>query len=163
MESHIYLSPHPDDAALSCGGLIYDQTQRGERALVVTFFVASPPPRAYSPFAQGQHDKWNLETDAMAHRRAEDMAALGILGAEPLYLDYLDCIYRLHPSTGAAMYDSEEGIFGQVDAAEAELHLDLAGRVAEIAGVARRDLTLYAPLAVGHHVDHQLLKRAAVS
>ena len=160
---HIYLSPHPDDVALSCGGCIYDQSRQGEPVLVVTFFGASPPPMAFSSFAQGQHDKWEVETDAMAHRRAEDMAALKVLGAEPLYLDYLDCIYRLHPQTGETMYASEEGIFGEIDPAEAGFHLALAQHIVEIAGSPRLGLTLYVPLTAGHHVDHQLLQRAGIA
>jgi len=160
-DRHIYLSPHADDVALSCGGQIFDQTRRGAAALVVTFFAATPPPIPFSDFAQGQHAKWQTQEDAMAARRAEDRAAYAIVGAEPLYLDYLDCIYRLHPQTGAPMYASEEGIFGEVDPAEAEWHVALAGRIAAIAGPPRPDLTLYAPLTVGHHVDHQLIWRAA--
>lgn len=159
---HIYLSPHADDAALSCGGRIYDQRRRGERVLVLGFFVHSPPAMALSPFAQGQHDKWELTGDPMDHRRAEDMAALRSLGAEVSYLKYLDCIYRRHPLTGEAMYASEEEIFGVIDEAESAFHRDLAARIVEIVGPPRPDLTLYAPLAVGHHVDHQLLHRAVV-
>ncbi len=158
---HLYLSPHADDVALSCGGRIFDQTQHGAVAHVVTFFAATPPPMAFSDFAEGQHAKWQTQQDAMAERRAEDRAAYAVLGAEPLYLDHFDCIYRLHPQTGAPMYASEEGIFGEVDPAEAEWHETLAERIAPIAGLPRPDLTLYAPLTVGHHVDHQLIWRAA--
>lgn len=158
---HIYLSPHADDVALSCGGQIFDQTQQGAAALVITFFAATPPPMAFSEFAEGQHAKWQTQHDAMAERRAEDRAAYAVVGAEPLYLDYLDCIYRLHPQTGAPMYASEEGIFGEIDPAEATWYEALAERTAEIAGPPRSDLTLYAPLMVGHHVDHQLIWRAA--
>jgi len=159
---HIYISPHADDVALSCGGRIYDQVRGGARTLVIGVFVHSPPPGGYSPFAGGQHARWELAADPMAQRRAEDAAALQVLGAAPLYLDYLDCIYRLHPRTDEAMYASEEGIFGQVDAAESAFHLELAERVAAIVGTARGGLTIYAPLTAGHHVDHQLVHRAAL-
>lgn len=158
---HLYLSPHADDVALSCGGRVYEQTRRGERVVVVTFFAATPKAAAFSAFAQGQHDKWQVESDAMMHRRAEDQAALTLLSAEPLYLDYYDCIYRLHPQTGQPMYASEEGIFGELNAAEVGLHLALAAQVRKIAGAAEADIC--APLTVGHHVDHQLAQRAALA
>ncbi|NLS76781.1 MAG: PIG-L family deacetylase [Chloroflexi bacterium] len=162
MKRHIYLSPHSDDAALSCGGAIHGQARRGERPLALTMFGGNPPRMAFSEFAQGQHDKWELEEDAaMALRRQEDAAALRVLGAEAAYLDDLDCIYRLHPQTGAPMYASEEGIFGEIDPAEAEYHLALARRIAALAGPPEPGLTIYAPATAGHHVDHQLACRAA--
>lgn len=160
---HIYLSPHSDDVALSCGGLVYEQTQAGEPVLVATFFSATPPMADFSPFAQGQHDKWELLEAAMDHRRQEDAQALEILGADGHYLDQLDCIYRLHPQTGQAMYASEEGIFGAIDPAEAEYHLELAERTVKLVGPPRDELVLYAPLTVGHHIDHQLLRRASLA
>jgi LmbE family N-acetylglucosaminyl deacetylase len=158
---HLYLSPHADDVALSCGGRVFEQARRGEKVVVVTFFAATPQGAAFSAFAQGQHDKWQTETDAMAHRRAEDQAALALLGAQSLYLDYYDCIYRLHPQSGQPMYASEEGIFGDLDAAEAGLPLELAEQVARLANPKEADIL--APLTVGHHVDHQLAQRAALA
>jgi LmbE family N-acetylglucosaminyl deacetylase len=159
---HLYLSPHTDDVALSCGGLIFDQTRRGERVLVLTYFSGTPPAAEFSDFAQGQHAKWSLPpAEAMDRRRQEDRAALDMLGAESRYLDYLDCIYRLHPETGEPMYASEEGIFGDLDPAERDYHLALAKRTMDLIGPPRSDLTLYVPLAAGNHIDHQLLQRAA--
>ena len=161
--AHIYLSPHSDDAVLSCGGQIYQQAQRKQHPLVITLFSGSPPDTTFSSFAQEQHHKWEMEEDsAMAQRRSEDRAALEVLEADAIYLDYLDCIYRLHPVTGVPMYASEEGIFGELDQAEAEFHLELADRVAQVVGSPRSSITLYAPLTAGHHVDHQLMRKAAI-
>ena len=161
--AHIYLSPHSDDAALSCGGRIHQQSLASQRPLVLTFFSGNPSETAFSDFAQGQHQKWSLdEREAMALRRAEDQAALDVLGADGLYLDYLDCIYRLHPTTREPMYASEEGIFGKVDPAEAGFPLALADHVARLVGSPAAPPTLYAPLTAGHHVDHQLMRQAAL-
>lgn len=160
---HVYLSPHSDDAVLSCGGQIYQQAQQAQRPLVVTFFSGSPPDMAFSSFAQGQHDKWELDEEiAMSRRRAEDRAALDVLGVDAIYLDYLDCIYRLDPATRQPMYASEEGIFGELDPAESGLYLSLADGVVELVGPARASMAIYAPLTAGHHVDHQLMRRSAI-
>jgi LmbE family N-acetylglucosaminyl deacetylase len=86
---------------------------------------------------------------------------LRILGADGIYLDYLDCIYRLHPKTGEAMYASEEGIFGEIDPAESDLYRDLADRLAALLGPPRSAPHLHAPLTAGHHVDHLIARRAA--
>ncbi len=155
--THVYLSPHLDDAVLSCGGRIWQQVQAGERALVVTIFAGVPSPDApLSPFAQALHALWGL-ADAIAARREEDTAALALLQAEAVYWPYLDCIYRQAPD-GSFFCDSEETLFGEVHPAEGALIAELAGRFRAL--TLEQGGTLYAPLAVGHHVDHQVVRRA---
>ncbi len=161
---HIYLSPHLDDAVLSCGGSIYRQAQRGESVAVVTVFAASPPPGdPLSPFARSLHDRWRASTpdagfdDPPAARRAEDHRALAVLsaGIEVIHRPLPDCIYRRDPTTGAALYASESAIFGPVHPADPALAA--LSRLPEIPPGA----VLYAPMAVGGHVDHRLLRKAA--
>jgi LmbE family N-acetylglucosaminyl deacetylase len=159
--SHIYLSSHLDDAVLSCGGRIWQQVQSGERVLVVTVFAGNPPVDApLSPLAQELHAQWGLPLDAPARRREEDSAALASLGAEAMHWSYLDCIYR-QISNGRYPYDSEEALWGEVHSAEETLVAELAGRLAKLP--LKRGGTVYAPLAVGHHVDHQIVRRAVAS
>ncbi len=38
---HIYLSPHYDDAALSCGGSIHKQATQQEPVAVITVFAGA--------------------------------------------------------------------------------------------------------------------------
>ena len=40
MLKHVYLSPHLDDAVLSCGGAIHRAGAAGEAVLVITVFAA---------------------------------------------------------------------------------------------------------------------------
>ena len=72
---HIYLSPHLDDAALSCGGGIAAQRAAGERALVVTLCTAAPAPdMQFSDLALEFHRKWGLapaEVDLFHRARTE--------------------------------------------------------------------------------------------
>lgn len=153
----IYLSPHLDDAALSCGGQIYQQTSAGQRVLIVSLTAGDPPHAALSTYAQSLHDRWELISDAVAARRAEDIAACRILGADWLHWALPDCIYRFHPTTGAPFYVSDADIFGEVHPVELAL-------VAQL-GEALRGLPLHGqlvvPLTVGHHVDHLLTRQAA--
>ena len=88
----IYLSPHLDDAVLSCGGRISQQTARGEKVLVVTVCAGDPPPAPLSEFAQALHIRWALPFHPVAARRDEDEAALAVLGASALHLPLPDCI-----------------------------------------------------------------------
>lgn len=157
--AHVYLSPHLDDAALSCGGRIWLQAQAGERVLVVTVFAGCPAPQIQlSPFAQAMYGEWGLSADASAARQREDVAAMALLGAEPVHWPYADCIYRQTPD-GRFPYDSEEALWGDVHPADESLVLELAVRFAELA--VNPGGTLYTPLTVGHHVDHQIVRRAA--
>lgn len=155
----IYLSPHLDDAALSCGGRIYQERQAGLSVLVLNLFAGDPPPDALeSPFAAALHTRWELDSDPVQARRAEDRRALALLDAAGLYWEWPDCIYRRHPATGQFLYHAEEHLNGPVHLAEGELVKTVAQRLAglPLAPGGR----VYAPLAVGGHVDHRLTRQA---
>lgn len=154
---HIYLSPHLDDAALSCGGGIARFVANGHAVLVVNICSGSPAPDAeFSPFAQEMHGKWGLPAaEAVAMRRVEDNAALEILGVDAYQLDLLDAIYRM-----PAAYSDDPTLFGTVDACDSLVD---ALRLALLPLLARYpEAILYAPLGVGRHVDHQVAYQVAV-
>jgi LmbE family N-acetylglucosaminyl deacetylase len=82
------LSPHCDDAVFGCGELLADRPG----STVITVFAGRPDPDrpltrwdAAAGFVEGD--------DVMAHRRAEDRAALAMLGARPRWLPFLDAQY----------------------------------------------------------------------
>lgn len=156
---HIVLSPHYDDAALSCGGMIAQRSAASDPVVVATLFGGQPDPATLSPFARSIHARPGAGDDLLAQRRAEERAALAILAAQPRPGDYLDCIYRQEQPGGRWLYASEEAIFGALDRADAALEEELAAAVAALAPIA--DCTIYAPLAIGSHVDHQLTRKAA--
>jgi LmbE family N-acetylglucosaminyl deacetylase len=156
---HIFLSTHLDDAVLSCAGRIWQQGRAGELALVTTLFTATPKPDApLSPLAQQFHDLWQLPHDAPARRREEDKQALALLGADAAHWPYLDCIYR-RADDGRFLYADEEALSGEIHPADEGLVAELATRVAALP--LTPDGTLYAPLGLGRHVDHQIARRAA--
>ncbi len=155
----LYLSPHLDDAALSCGGLIHEQTRAGLSVGVLTIFAGSARTDVRSPFARALESRWGAQGDAIAMRRQEDREALAILGAEAIHWAYEDAIYRLHTRTGAPVYADREAIFGDVRRFDPVKVRDLAAAVRAFWKKAGRP-RLYAMLAAGHHVDHQILQRA---
>jgi LmbE family N-acetylglucosaminyl deacetylase len=163
---HIYLSPHLDDAVLSCGGSIYQQARRGESVAVITVFAASPPPgEPLSPFARSLHDRWRDSApgaefaDPPAKRRAEDRRALAALDEhiDVIHHTLPDCIYRRDPATGAALYTTEAALFSPVHPADPALAA--LSRLPEFPPGA----VLYAPVGAGGHVDHRLLREAALA
>jgi LmbE family N-acetylglucosaminyl deacetylase len=153
---HIYLSPHLDDAALSCGGRIAAQLAAGDAPLVVTFCTASPPPAGpFSDLVREFHAQWGLTPDrAVGARLEEDRQAMERLGCDYHWAGALDAIYR-YPEA----YNSRESLFGSPAPAD-----PLFGTLRQLLGQLRERFpaaTFYAPLGVGSHVDH-LVTFAAV-
>ncbi|MEI7770652.1 MAG: PIG-L family deacetylase [Chloroflexales bacterium] len=147
---HIYLSPHLDDAALSCGGSIARFVAGGQSVLVVNICAGSPPADSvFSPFAQQMHRQWALPpAEAVRLRIQEDVEALETLGADCYLLDRLDAIYRM-----PAAYVDDATLFGTVAPGD-PLADSLRGLISALA--ARFPAAIfYAPLGVGQHVDHQ--------
>lgn len=153
----IFLSPHLDDIAFSCGGLVWDLTAAGHDVDIWTIAAGDPPGDDLSPFAEELHLTWGLGMDAVQIRRTEDQLACQIIGAAPRYFPYLDCIYRKSPA-GNYYYASEEAIFGGLDTREAGLIERLSGELLE---EIPEDAHLVAPLGIGNHVDHELTRKAA--
>ena len=152
----IYLSPHLDDAVLSAGGLIYDQTHSGIPVEIWTIMCGYPPEGDYSQFAQLQHYLWGFPAaeEAVRARREEDRQAAAIVGAQVAHFDFLDCIYR-RGSSGEWLYDD-------IWAPPREQDADLPSRIA--AAVSARlqpDDVLVCQLSVGSHVDHVLVRMGA--
>lgn len=157
---HIVLSPHYDDAALSCGGLIAQLSAAGEHAVVATLCGGKPDYSRLSPFALEIHGRPLAGADPMDQRRAEERAALALLAAEGRPGQFLDCIYRQDEAATRWLYTDEAALFGSVDPADDALVQELAHCLAALAPAPPR-CVLYAPLAIGNHVDHQIARRSA--
>jgi LmbE family N-acetylglucosaminyl deacetylase len=154
---HIYLSPHLDDAALSCGGAIALQREAGEPVLVVTLCTAAPAPdAAFSDLAREFHSQWDLApAEVVAARLREEQAAIGRLDADLLWAGMLDAIYR-HPQA----YHSRATLFAE-PAPDDPLFVELRAFIAALRERAPA-ATFYGPLGVGSHVDHLITHQAAI-
>jgi LmbE family N-acetylglucosaminyl deacetylase len=119
--------------------------------------AGDPPTDVENDYIRSLHARWELERDAAAQRRAEDIAANSLLGADYLHWAIPDCIYRLHPADGRPLYVSDDDIFGNVHPAEQPLVEEITHLLRALPAHNR----CYAPLTVGHHVDHLLVAEAA--
>ena len=63
---HIILSPHYDDAALSCGGLIAQRAAAGDLVEIATVFGGRPDMATLSPFARAIHARPGATADLIA-------------------------------------------------------------------------------------------------
>jgi LmbE family N-acetylglucosaminyl deacetylase len=153
----IYLSPHLDDVALSCGGLIWEQVQTGQDVTIWTMCAGDPPPGPLSSFAQGLHARWQTDGQAAAQRRDEDAASAAALHAHAHHFSLPDCIYR-RGLQGSALYASEEAIFQEVHSEEMQLIKWLSDEMTRRLPAAAQ---VVCPLTLGGHVDHRLTRAAA--
>lgn len=157
-----YISPHLDDAALSCGGLIARQVAEGEKVRVINLFAGIPhyAEHEFSPYAQKQHSKWQLKPqEAVLARRQEDQHVIEALGAERENWHYYDAIYRA--SEQEFLYTDHQKLFGPVHPAEYSLIEQLVQQLEQL----RQDApnaVFYAPLWVGGHVDHLIARNCAI-
>jgi len=132
----VVLSPHFDDAVLSCWSVL---TSAGA-VQVVNVFAAAPRPGFVTRYDRvcGAHD-----SAGHVHRRAaEDLEALEMASRAPVNLPFLDRQYRRPWQTPRLK--------------------DLDARLAE---AVPRASALYAPAAIGFvaHVDHRLVRGLALA
>ncbi|PJF42715.1 MAG: hypothetical protein CUN50_02975 [Candidatus Thermofonsia Clade 1 bacterium] len=163
---HIYLSPHCDDAVFSCGGQIA-QLRRSSAAVTIYTVMAGDPPAGFTPtaFTDELHARWQgglSAEQALATRRAEDQAAAQRLGAALVFGSHADAVYRVSTATGAPLYTSREAIFGEIHPEDSATPEALAQAFCAAFPQLTPEVTLYAPLGVGHHVDHQLVRAMAL-
>ena len=152
----IYLSPHLDDAALSAGGLIYEQTRSGVEVEIWTFMCGFPRDGEYSQFAEENHAKWGFSSaeETVRARRAEDVNAANILGAKFVHFDFLDCIYRRGRN--------KEWLYREISVPPHEEDADIPAQIASaISTRVAPDDVLVCQLTVGSHVDHVLVRNGA--
>ena len=152
----IYISPHLDDAALSAGGFIYEQSRAGVPVEIWTIVCGYPPTGELTPLAQVVQFQWGTGTaeETVRMRRAEDVKAASILGAKTIHFDVPDCIYRRGPD-GEPLYLN---IFVQPHEAEAALPEQIAQTILPFL---LPDDQVICQFGIGGHVDHILVRQAA--
>ncbi len=150
--AHVFLAPHYDDVALSCGGSVAQLAESGKSPLIVTIFGGLPG-EPLTTFASDMHALWGVAPhDVIATRRSEELCAADALGARACWLDFADAIYR------ADRYTSDPQLFGKIDPAEASLAGEIHDRLlTELVERAVHPSSFSVPLAIGNHVDHQHL------
>jgi LmbE family N-acetylglucosaminyl deacetylase len=155
----IYISPHFDDAVLSCGGLISEQTRQGLQVEIWTILAGDPPVGPLSDFAHQNHSLWGLPggKQTVAMRRAEDQQAADLVGADLLHFDIPDCIYR-QTMQGRPLYP--DTVIANPHPADRKI----PERIADLLNSELlADDRLVCPLALGGHVDHVLVRQAVES
>jgi LmbE family N-acetylglucosaminyl deacetylase len=149
MTDIVILSPHLDDAVLSLGGLIAREVAVGRTVEVVSCFTSGPPLDTISPERRVFGD--------YSMRRAEDERARQILGASYRWLDLHERIWREPP------LPRTRSVFPTYVFRTPPKMDDFSELKTIRAAIAQIDApVIYAPLGIGHHVDHVEVALAAL-
>ncbi len=152
--THLVLSPHFDDAVLSCGGTIHQLVKSGQVVDVRTVMAGVPAHLPDTPLVSTLHVRWQVGDNPVQARIQEDETALKLLGAKvSRMLNWTDCIYRT-ARTGEALYPEQPTIFGEIHSKDqiAQLLPTIVLKAHEVPRF------IYVPLGAGHHVDHQIVR-----
>ncbi len=151
MPTALFLSPHLDDVAFSCGGLMAQLADAGWRCAMATAFTATVLPVTGFALACQLDKGLEPEIDYMALRREEDRAAAAILGVSDLrWLDLPEAPHR--------GYSTAAELFGAIRPDD-DIWLQLAERIAALVDELQPDL-VSAPQGLGGHVDHRQMIHA---
>jgi LmbE family N-acetylglucosaminyl deacetylase len=151
----VFFSPHLDDAVLSCGALLARLANKRKKTLVVTLFTRGQ--RLASPSKDEQLFRKQAgirSAEALfVQRRQEDQRAAKILGFEALHLGFIDALWRT--SGKQALYPTFAKIFqGKINGRDTQLLQTLTSECRAIIKKVKPTAPIYAPLAIGQHVDH---------
>lgn len=147
----LFIQPHYDDVALSCGGTAAAWSVAGCEPRIVTVFASEIVHEMVGELAARKHARWQLDDPDAVHalRREEDARAADVLGCSVRWLGLPDAIYR------GDRYPDDAALYGPLHPEEVALATHLADELVQLPEW--RPLTqVFVPLGVGDHVDHQL-------
>lgn len=168
----MFVSPHLDDAVLSCGALITHLSPTCPVTVLTVFTSADSSPRW--GLAARKHLRDLGVTDAaplFQERRSEDIAVLKEAGASWIHLGFTDALFRRvgetgpgPKATGRSAYPSYRFhvIRGRIGPTESMLASNIARMIQE-AAVTGRAVAVFGPLGVGSHVDHLITRNAVAA
>ncbi|RZK46815.1 MAG: PIG-L family deacetylase [Hymenobacter sp.] len=147
----LFLSPHLDDVAFSCGGTFAALAQAGWQCVLLTVFTRSVPNPTGFALACQTDKGLGPEVDYLALRRQEDAAAARHLGAAAVrWLDLPEAPHRGYHRPAALFADP----LPADDVSQRITHL----LVNELSATSPQ--LVFAPQGLGLHVDHRQVMRA---
>jgi len=152
----LIVSPHLDDAILSCGGLIHKLCEALSTAYVVSIFTGLPDPKSLSEAAKEFHRSIQLGDNAIEVRCNEDLNASKFLKYHPIHLGLFESQYRQNEQ-GDHTYKSLDDIFkGQLED-EKRCILQLTPIIKDLLCFHSFE-NIYVPMGVGNHIDHLIAR-----
>ena len=163
-KQYIFLSPHLDDAVLSCAFLLEKLKKLKKKVRVVTVFCkASNPP--YTDLAKKFMSECGYDNpeELFEVRKKEDIEVAKILNFKYLHLDFIDaaCRKSMIPFF-VHVYPKENQQFSGKLAFEDWLLKRKIRRSLKTLLESLSDTILLAPLGIGGHADHVMMRKIAL-
>jgi LmbE family N-acetylglucosaminyl deacetylase len=153
MSRTVVLSPHADDAVWSLGGVLGTWAGHGE-LVIITLFNAVPEGRARHAVRSDKGQSWRYLPSSEVRQR-EDQRAIATLGASLEDAPFVDAAMRY--AGDGFLYPTMRSLFEDARPEDASQQ-----RVADLlASVLKSQDRVVAPLALGGHVDHRIVRDAA--
>ena len=172
--SCLFLSPHLDDAVLSCGALLAALSPRTAITVATVFTGADPAPHTRAARSFLRRSRATSADSLYADRRREDEQVLHPLGVDIAHLRFPDALFRRRagryvPAPVARRlpelvhryptyrFDIARGRVSRGDRPLIQQVVDVISAVV----AERKPALVFAPLAIGRHVDHLIVRDIA--
>jgi|GEM_PF-4798649 len=152
----LFLSPHADDVAISCSGLLHDLLAQDYIVGVATVFSGSPNSEQYTPLIHAacypySPDKW------MHIRCEEDINAMSSLNIPFFQLDLPEAIFRCNDQ-GQLLHTDWNTLYQPYQYKEEVLIAEQLMAKLLLLIDENQVKFIIVPLAEGGHVDHQICR-----
>lgn len=168
----LFVSPHLDDAVLSCGALLAHLARICPVTVLTVFTRAAPLAKWGLAARKTLRDLGVADGEALfQERRAEDIAVLKEAGASWIHLGLTDALFRQvgetatgPKGTGRAAYPTFrfDAARGRIASSDAGLATEVSVMVRE-AAARNGAAAVFGPLGLGRHVDHLITRNAVAA
>lgn len=157
-----FISPHLDDAVFSAGSLIAELAKHTD-VYVVSIFTEANETKTLSVRAFLRQCGFKSATELFSARRSEDKAVVEKIGAKPIHLGFTDAPWR-RTAKGRAIYPTHRWHIAKGIASEDDWEMILKIKDALHDLIIKnnpRGYEVFAPSAIGVHVDHAIVRDIA--
>ncbi|MFJ4262270.1 PIG-L deacetylase family protein [Paenarthrobacter nicotinovorans] len=170
----LVLSPHLDDAVLSCGALLEAQAREREIIVVTLFTEAQTAPHTRAARSFLRQCTVADAGELFEARKSEDLAVLEAMGVQAIHLSEADALFRRRrkpPMVGSSAWDRLlpelthryptyrfDIAMGRIARGDQALIRRLRTAVAGLMAQTQAEL-LFCPAGVGKHVDHLITRK----
>jgi LmbE family N-acetylglucosaminyl deacetylase len=163
-----FISPHLDDAALSCGSLMVHLAKTNKVTVVNVFTKAHSGPYTFSAKKFLEYSgNYNNAVKLFRDRKKEDNIALSRLGIKTINLDFEDALFRRHKAPGLL-----GKLLPEIDHAYPtyKWHIiknkifskdDTQGRLGKkLKKLIAENSIVFTPYNIASHIDHHIVRSA---
>lgn len=152
----LVLSPHLDDAVLSCGDYILDWKKQGHEVTVITIFTKFQD-KYISKSARDSLKAGGFMNakECERIRKEEDRNAMKLLDVPYQHLDFIDGWFRV--LNNKPLYKDQTLFSGKISSSDTQIIDSLGKKLSKYIDFDQ----VYIPLGIGKHVDHVITKNVA--